>query len=845
MSLSLDLALRLAPPSSTSVSTRTASPTTLSPSIPWNPSTAFLESAMDTATIRTVTTPPILSSSFLHFFVHASSRTLVFHARPDETVGGIIGRICAMTGFKSRDHHLIYRSRLLSEDMTLAECAIEKDTTLRLIGRLLSASFSTSWQIVDEMFYAITCLLALRPSPTDDFNHIIPSISVIVKKFLAMTPTANDEAFVHLQVFISTKAHVALVKLYMSPFKQIREVGKEAINTFFSSNRIYLPQSVHLKCTSILFEFCKLLAGTVGRTDSLYLTCRSTLGSLLAAQNRSFYISASRNLIIDLYPFVAELAEAIIILLPSEKKCLASGVDFSNFMKALRWAIHGWLGGEGFIPESMYKSPSLMCEQWAIDLYAIFLKLVKNFDEGLEKTGKFLAQSTAKEIESHCLHWSNLLAICSGFHKFARNYEDARKALHAILLTRRVPLNALIKLANRNDDYHWLLKLKDITDFESRRKVSIMLFPDRSFELHEMLIDRSQLLTESFEYVGQVEANALHGGLFMEFKNEQATGPGVLREWFCVLCREIFSQRNILFLSCPNNPRRFFPNAGSVADSLHLKYFSFVGRVIALALMHKVQVGITFDRVFFLQLSGKTITLEDIQDADPFLYMSCKKILDMDDEIVNSDALGLTFVRDIEALGSRKSVELCPGGREIVVNSTNRKDYVTLLVQNCFVTSIAEQIHHFNQGFSDIFSDKKSHKLFFRSLDLEDFNRMVGGSDDSINVSDWKAHTSYDGYRENDCHIIWFWTIVEDMEEDQKRTLLRFWTSLRHLPVEGFSGLSSKLFLCKVSGLQNRLPTSQTCFYTLNLPQYSSISIMSDRMQLITQEHVCSSFGLW
>jgi E3 ubiquitin-protein ligase NEDD4 len=48
----------------------------------------------------------------------------------------------------------------------------------------------------------------------------------------------------------------------------------------------------------------------------------------------------------------------------------------------------------------------------------------------------------------------------------------------------------------------------------------------------------------------------------MEFKNEDATGPGVLREWFVLVCKEIFNPKNALFVACPNDHRRFFPNAG-------------------------------------------------------------------------------------------------------------------------------------------------------------------------------------------------------------------------------------------------------------------------------------------
>ncbi|PKU69547.1 E3 ubiquitin-protein ligase UPL5 [Dendrobium catenatum] len=785
-----------------------------------------------------------IDHTVLHFFVRVFSKTLVLHATADSTVESIIARISSVTGVISTDHRLIYRNRLLSEGSTLAECAIEKDTTLHLTCRLWSSRFPSSWQVLDEMLSAITDMLALG----EPDGKGIPSIVSLVKKFLAMTPKMDDDAVGHFQVLISAKAHIAFVKLYLSQFKQIRAIGKEVIFLFFTWNSLYLSKPAFLQCTPILFEFCKLLAGTVSKMDSLYISCRSALGSLLVSQDRKFYLNGTRDMVTKLYPFVAELSEAN-FMFPSERSYLASDrvIDFSNFLKALRLAIRGWLGGEGSVPESMYKSPLDMCEEWATVLHAVFLKLLEKVDQGLDNVDQFMVLNTGAKIDSELVRWSNILPILRECHNFAKIYENAGQLLHAVLLARKVPLNALIKHVGRSEDQRWLLKFKDITDFETRKKLVMMLFPDRSSvfqEFHEMLIDRPQLLNESFEYIGQVEASALRGELFVVFKNEEATGPGVLREWFRLVCHAIFSPQHVLFLSCPNNPRRFFPNPGSGIDSLHLKYFSFVGRVIALALMHKIQIGITFDRAFFLQLSGKTITLEDIQDADPFLYMSCKKILSMDDEILDSDVLGLTFIREIEAHDSHRTVELCPGGMKIVVNSWNRKEYVSLLIQNCFVTSIAEQIHHFSQGFSDIFSETKLHKLFFRSLDVEDFNKLLGGSDDAINVNDWKAHTEYGGYKEKDCQISWFWKIVEGMQDDQKRRLLYFWTSLRHLPVEGFGGLSSKLLISRTLNSQNRLPTSQTCFYSLYLPQYSSISVMHDKIQLITQEHVSCSFGM-
>ncbi|KAK9222070.1 hypothetical protein WN944_010501 [Citrus x changshan-huyou] len=60
--------------------------------------------------------------------------------------------------------------------------------------------------------------------------------------------------------------------------------------------------------------------------------------------------------------------------------------------------------------------------------------------------------------------------------------------------------------------------------------------------------------------------------------------------------------------------------------SLHLDYFCFSGRVIALALMHRVQVGVVSDHMFYLKLARKYISPEDIRDQDPSLSSSCKQI---------------------------------------------------------------------------------------------------------------------------------------------------------------------------------------------------------------------------
>ncbi|KAI3930459.1 hypothetical protein MKW92_000732 [Papaver armeniacum] len=371
------------------------------------------------------------------------------------------------------------------------------------------------------------------------------------------------------------------------------------------------------------------------------------------------------------------------------------------------------------------------------------------------------------------------------------------------------------------------------------------MFPEvrhDSRKLHKMVIDRLILLTQSYERIAHVKARSLHNGLCVEFKDEVATGHGVLREWLLLVCQALFSPENSLFSECPEDRQRFFPSPAKVTHQ-QLKVFGFCGRVIALALMHKVQVGIAFDRVFFLQLAKEKISLEDIRCADPVMYRSCKKILEMDDDFVDSDAMMLTFVWETEDSGSRETVELCPGGSNIVVNSKNREQYVDLLIQHLFVKSISAKVACFARGFAQILSKQRPRKNFFRCIELKDLDCVLLGSNLPISVKDWKAHTVYEGYTEADDQIHWFWKVVEGMSMEQQRELLFFWTSVKYLPVNGFSGLPYPLTIYKTSGSDDRLPSAHTCFCRLAFPQYPSLAITQHRLSYICQSHVGCGFG--
>lgn len=779
----------------------------------------------------------------------------MMQAFPEDSVKSIHERIQSMKGIPLFEQRLIYRGKQLQWEQTLAECSIQNDANLQLVGRMRSTEHPQAWQVINDMVS-----LVYRLCCGETVHDSLKTIKGLITSYLNMTPRIdNDSASGYFQIFMSSSAPAVLVMLYVSPYAGNKDCADSSVRHFLSSCRTTLSKALHGQCARVVLEFCKLLR-RVGCQDPLYLYCRSAFGSLLETAGVSYAASASGNVkglvsIQDIFPFVRDLASSLLrdldlsMVSPTAVGPLSNDVgDFSAFLMPLRTGIKEQQAVKNAMPQDKRHKDLLLAEEIE-HLHGLYIQLLNKIDQCLQKMDQNLTGREMMEGDNLYPAWSHYLSILKELYQISKLYDGAEEKLWSILTRQRSVLCLLIvRYAKRTDEHQWILEHRCVTNFESRRHLAMMMFPEVKEdyeELHEMLIDRSQLLTESFEYIARAEPESLHAGLFMEFKNEEATGPGVLREWFLLVCQAIFNPQNALFVACPNDQRRFFPNPASKVHPLHLEYFSFAGRVIALALMHRVQVGIVFDRVFFLQLAGNYIAIEDIRDADPYLYTSCKQILDMDADFIDSDALGLTFVREVEELGQRKVVELCPGGKNLVVNSKNRDKYVDLLIQDRFVTSISEQVSHFAKGFADILSNSKFQQYFFQSLDLEDLDWMLHGSEDTISVEDWKAHTEYNGYKDTDIHISWFWEIVERMTADQRKVLLFFWTSVKYLPVEGFRGLASRLYIYRSLEPGDRLPSSHTCFFRLCFPAYSSIAVMKDRLEVITQEHIGCSFGTW
>lgn len=66
---------------------------------------------------------------------------------------------------------------------------------------------------------------------------------------------------------------------------------------------------------------------------------------------------------------------------------------------------------------------------------------------------------------------------------------------------------------------------------------------------------------------------------------------------------------------------------------------------------------------------------------------------------------------------------------------------------------------------------------------------MLLNGPQNINVADWKSSTLYMNYQPYDQQIQWFWSYVEQLNQEKLGNLLHFVTGSRRVPILGFSFL--------------------------------------------------------
>eukprot|EP00986_Skeletonema_menzelii_P012401 scaffold6832_cov81-Skeletonema_menzelii.AAC.24 len=279
-------------------------------------------------------------------------------------------------------------------------------------------------------------------------------------------------------------------------------------------------------------------------------------------------------------------------------------------------------------------------------------------------------------------------------------------------------------------------------------------------------------------------------------------------------------------------------NLDADGDLSALSHYEFLGRVLGKAIYESILVDPQLALPFLNKLLGKQNSLDDLKNLDPEFYKNIKSLRHMSGLEIKS--LGLTFETTV---GKNKTVELIPGGSNILVTKENVIQYIHLVSHQRMNIAGSRQTHAFLHGFRDIIPAP-----WVRLFSAYEFQKLISGDDavQGIDVQGMMNVTRYSGGLHPSQPIVqWLWEVVNEMNPDQQRKFLKFMTSCSRQPLLGFKSLAPApcvqqtrlrednrgVDIAEGSPIGNiRLPTSSTCMNLLKLPKYTSKEMLREKL---------------
>jgi E3 ubiquitin-protein ligase NEDD4 len=319
----------------------------------------------------------------------------------------------------------------------------------------------------------------------------------------------------------------------------------------------------------------------------------------------------------------------------------------------------------------------------------------------------------------------------------------------------------------------------------------------------------------------------------IQFEGEEGLDyGGVAREFFFLLSHEMFNPIYGLFEYAATDNVTLQLNPGSGVNPEHLNYFRFIGRCVGLAIFHRRFLDAYFVLSFYKMILGKQIGLADLEGIDADLHRGLSWMLEND----ITDVIDETFTKTEDRFGELVTVELKPGGADIAVDESNKKEYVELVVKYRIQKRVLEQYDAFMVGFHELVPQELIVVFDEREMEL-----LISGISE-IDTDDWAKFTDYRGYDAEDKVVQWFWQCVRSWPGERKSKLLQFVTGTTRVPVNGFKDLQGsdgpRKFTIEKSGDPLSLPKSHTCFNRLDLPPYEDYESLEHKLTMAIEETV-------
>lgn len=303
---------------------------------------------------------------------------------------------------------------------------------------------------------------------------------------------------------------------------------------------------------------------------------------------------------------------------------------------------------------------------------------------------------------------------------------------------------------------------------------------------------------------------------------------GLTKDWLTQVAGWFFGPQGGAFAASESDPAvtTFAPNVEGPLSTPHANDLRLAGRLLGKTISLGLPIPLKLAGFLLKQLVGQPVGMADLKTLDPQLADNLQSILSADDV----SCFGLTFAwSGRDAAGNATTVPLFPGGETLDVTADNRQDYVDRVVQYLLTTRYALPLTAFAAGLFDVISPR-----VLTAFSATELDTLIAGPR-HIDVVAWAAHTALSKTSTVSNHDArqaraWFFEIVRDLVPEQQAKLLLLVTGASGPPAGGFENLRPA-FTLNITRDGRYLPAAHTCFNTVDLPTYSSKSVMLAKLK--------------
>lgn len=267
-----------------------------------------------------------------------------------------------------------------------------------------------------------------------------------------------------------------------------------------------------------------------------------------------------------------------------------------------------------------------------------------------------------------------------------------------------------------------------------------------------------------------------------------------------------------------------------------LNAYTFLGQVMGIALRCRVAAPWRLSKVFWKGLVGEALQETDLEHVDFEAHALVRGVKDhistlrktqQFTERTTSSQVTDCFTWTAPARG--ETVELRPGGAELTVRTAELPEYAHAVVQ-ARIHEGDTTLFAVRDGLASVVPAAVLPLFAWDEVELQACGRP------GVDVDLLQANTEYDDdISTSDPHIQSFWRVLHAFDDRDRCQFLRFVWARSRLPTKAVDFHQKfKIHTPTSEGVKEDpdqyLPKAHTCFFSINLPRYSTDEVMAKKL---------------